>query len=153
MDAGLTSPPQRGSLSRGRSLVAGASPRRAARAGRYRPLARGAAAAAAAAGGAGGGRWGAEGPQERERRKQAGTLLGTLRHHPGLARAPEDTAPLAAERPPAIASARAGLLGLASVAAGSLPPQLGYARHRRRRLPVSMTIGRRHPAPPRPLGA
>lgn len=58
-DPGLTSPPPRERAGRGRSLVAGSSPRRAARAGRYRPLARGAtaaAAAAAAAGGAGGGR-------------------------------------------------------------------------------------------------
>lgn len=93
VDAGLTSPPRRGSVSRGRSLVAGASPRRAARAGRYRPLARG-AAAAAAAGGAGGGRCGAEGPPERERREQGGDAPGHSPRSPRPSPSPGGHCPL-----------------------------------------------------------
>lgn len=80
---GLTSPLWRGCAGRGRSLVAGASPRLAARAGRYRPLARGAAvvaAAAGAAGGAGGGAGEQRGRKRRERQEQGGDApLGTPR--------------------------------------------------------------------------
>lgn len=96
----------------------GARPRRAARAGRYRPLAPG---AAAAAGGAGGGRWGAVGPQEAGAR---GAGRGSCsRELPAKTRAYREPGKRPPARPPLVGSALPQAL-----AARGVPPRLGIGR-------------------------